>query len=129
MLKTSLLRRALAALAFVPVVGVAASCASGPTPAQQAELKNLRCSIDIRVTNMACREACPLKVRDAVTNVDGVDEVRVDYDEGRATIEARGMACKRPGTSEMVRLLNSSGYKAYLVGVDPYPADPYSVAP
>ncbi|MBL8741142.1 MAG: heavy-metal-associated domain-containing protein, partial [Myxococcales bacterium] len=73
------------------------------------------CTVDLALPNMACAEACPIKVRQALGGVAGVQSVDVDYDAKSATVEAVYPACSRDGFEDMMEKLYARGYRARVV--------------
>jgi copper chaperone CopZ len=77
------------------------------------------CEVAVSLPNMACAEACPVKVRSALSNVDGVRRVDVDYEGRVASITAEYPACSGAGHEQMIRNLYARGYKAKIVSSRP----------
>lgn len=102
---------ALSSLAFAALV-VASGCASSPYGDFSKVPDRASCTVDVAISNMACPEACPIKVRDAVFKVQGVRDVAVDYGAGHAQIEAVYPACSSDGFEQMIANLYARGYKA-----------------
>lgn len=79
------------------------------------ERDRAECTLGIDLPNMACAEACPIKVRSALLRVRGVEEVQVDYDAKRATVYATWPACGADGYTQIIDNLYQRGYRARIV--------------
>jgi copper chaperone CopZ len=95
---------------------VASGCASKPKAWSPAlERDRAECTLGLELPNMACSEACPMKVRAALSNVRGVQYVEVDYDTKTATVQAVSPACGAAGYEQMIDNLYARGYRARIV--------------
>lgn len=112
------MRRALAVLS-VSVMGLVAACGGSPYGDFSNVPDRKTCEVNIRVSNMACEDACPIKVQSALANVDGVRRVDVDYASGFASVTAAYPACSSTGYEGMMRNLYYQGYKARIVSSRP----------
>lgn len=79
------------------------------------ERNRAECTLGIDLPNMACAEACPLKVRSAIARVRGVQDVQVDYEAKKATVYAAWPACGADGYEQMIDNLYQRGYRARIV--------------
>lgn len=73
------------------------------------------CELTVSLPNMACPQACPMKVRGALANVEGVRSVNVDYEGRMATVGAVYPACSSDGFEQMAKNLYMQGYKSRIV--------------
>jgi copper chaperone CopZ len=73
------------------------------------------CTLELAIPNMACSEACPVKVSAALGRVAGVRSVDVDYEGRSAIVEAVSPACSEEGFEGMMEKLYARGYKARVV--------------
>ena len=73
-----------------------------------------RCDVALQVPSMSCGEVCPGKVRAALLEVEGVEEVEVDFGARSAAVTARWPACGERGYGEMLDRLAAQGYVASL---------------
>jgi len=71
-----------------------------------------QCDVALQVPSMSCGEVCPGKVRAALLEVEGVEEVEVDFGARTAAITARWPACGERGYGEMLDRLAAQGYVA-----------------
>ena len=92
-----------------------ASCARSPYGNFSNVPDRRSCVVDLSLPNMACSEACPIKVRNALSGVAGVQRVDVDYDAKRATVSASYPACSGNGYEQMIKSLYMEGYQARVV--------------
>ena len=69
-----------------------------------------QCTLELSLPNMACSDACPVKVRRAIGSVAGVRSVDVDYEARTATVSAVYPACSGAGYDQMVSNLQNMGY-------------------
>jgi len=109
--------RALAAiLSFVAIASsMLSSCARSPYGNFSNVPDRKSCVLDVSLPNMACSEACPIKVQNALGSVAGVRRVEVDYDSRSATVDANYPACSSGGFEQMMKNLYMQGYKARIV--------------
>jgi len=103
----------LCLLTVLPFAGV--SCAASPYGDFSRVPDRDSCTLDVALPNMACSEACPIKVREAIGGVEGVQRVDVDYDARRASVEAVYPACSSDGFEEMMKNLYARGYRARVI--------------
>lgn len=106
----------LLAASTLPALASASGCVSSPYGDFSNVPDRASCTVEIAISNMACPEACPIKVRDAVFRVQGVRDVAVDYESGRAGVEAVYPACSSDGFEQMMANLYARGYKAKIAG-------------
>lgn len=116
---------AMKALQFM-VVGLpllAASALSMGCASRYGNLSRLpdrkACEIEVSLPNMACAEACPVKVRGALGSVAGVRRVDVDYEGKSASVSAIYPACSSAGYEQMMDNLYAQGYKARILSSRP----------
>lgn len=67
------------------------------------------CQVDIDVDGVACEANCPL-VEQALSNVDGVTGVRMDWASKTASVEAEHPACGGEGFDAMIAALDDYGF-------------------
>jgi len=77
------------------------------------------CELNLVVPNMACEDACPVKVKSALFNVEGVRRVDVDFGSRTAVVDAFYPACSAEGYEHMMASLASLGYEARIVSSRP----------
>ncbi len=95
---------------------VASGCSTKPKAWSPAlERDRAECTLGLELPNMACSEACPMKVRAALSSVRGVQDVQVDYDTRTATVQAVAPACGAAGYEQMIDRLYARGYRARIV--------------
>ncbi len=111
-----MVRRYLLALpGLVGFLWMLSACAAKPYGDYSNVPDRDSCTLDVALPNMACDEACPIKVRQALRSVDGVQTVDVDYEARRATVEAVYPACSSGGFDQMMSNLYQRGYRAKVV--------------
>jgi copper chaperone CopZ len=98
-------------LAMVLAIGCSKPKAWDPS----LEKNRAECTLGLSLPNMACSEACPIKVQQALSRVRGVEEVEVDYDSRTATVHASWPACGAEGYEQMIGNLYQRGYRARIV--------------
>jgi copper chaperone CopZ len=109
-------RWTLQAFALIPAGLVAlVACGGSPYGDFSSVPDREACELNVSLPNMACSEACPVKVRGALANVAGVQRVDVDYDSRSAVVGAVYPACSEAGFEDMMRQLYMQGYKARVV--------------
>jgi copper chaperone CopZ len=105
--------------AFAGLCAVAALSALGCGGSTYGDFSNVptreSCTLELAIPNMACSEACPVKVSSALGRVAGVRSVEVDYEERSAVVEAVSPACSEEGFEAMMEKLYARGYKARVV--------------
>lgn len=102
-----LARRALALLALA-ASGLAGACGGhAHQPVQPNDRAS--CQVDIDVDGVACEANCPL-VEQALSNVDGVTGVRMDWASKTASVEAVHPACGGEGFDAMIAALDDYGF-------------------
>jgi copper chaperone CopZ len=77
-----------------------------------------QCDVALLVPSMSCGEVCPGKVRSALLEVEGVEEVEVDFGARRAAVTARWPACGERGYGAMLDRLAAQGYQASIEHAD-----------
>ena len=107
--------KAAAFLCVLMALPLAGACAASPYGDFSRVPDRESCTVDLALPNMACSEACPIKVRSALSGVAGVQQVDVDYDSKSATVEAVYPACSSDGFEEMMARLYARGYRARVV--------------
>lgn len=104
------------ALAILPCAFVALVACGGSYYGDFSNVPDREaCEVAISLPNMACEEACPVKVRGALANVAGVRRVQVDYPGRSAVVDAVYPACSGDGFEQMMKSLYMQGYKARVV--------------
>ncbi len=106
--------RFLAAAALL-LVAFASACSKPKAWDPALEQNRSECTLGLSLPNMACAEACPIKVRAALARVRGVDDVQVDYDTRTAVVHATWPACGVDGYEQMIANLYQRGYRARIV--------------
>ena len=113
------LRKFAAAGIFLAATGtllpLAAGCGGSPYGDFSKVPTRDSCTVELAIPNMACGEACPVKVRAALSSVGGVRAVDVDYEGRSAVVEAVSPACSGDGFEQMVAKLYARGYRARVV--------------
>ena len=71
--------------------------------------------MEVAVPNMACETACPIKVRALLASVQGVEQVDVNFEERKATVEGVWPACGHRGMENMLDSLATRGYTGQIV--------------
>jgi copper chaperone CopZ len=71
-----------------------------------------QCNVALQIPSMNCGEVCPGKVRSALLEVEGVEEVEVDFGARTAAVTARWPACGERGYGAMLDGLAAQGYVA-----------------
>lgn len=112
-------RIALLALPLAAALGLSLGCARSPYGDFSHVPDRRACELEVSLPNMACEEACPVKVRGALGSVAGVRRVDVDYAGKSASVSAVYPACSRAGYEQMMGNLYAQGYKARIVSSRP----------
>jgi copper chaperone CopZ len=106
-------------LALAALGTVAALSALGCGGSAYGDFSNVptreSCTLELALPNMACSEACPVKVSSALGRVAGVRSVDVDYENRSAIVEAVSPACSEEGFESMMEKLYARGYKARVI--------------
>jgi copper chaperone CopZ len=106
-------------LALAALSTVAALSALGCGGGTYGDFSNVptreSCTLELALPNMACSEACPVKVSSALGRVAGVRSVDVDYENRSAIVEAVSPACSEEGFESMMEKLYARGYKARVI--------------
>ena len=76
------------------------------------------CNINMSIEGMSCAGGCPVKVTNALKEVDGVVEVTPSFDEESAKVEAKSMTCKKDSHPKLVTALKKVGYESKVVSVE-----------
>lgn len=109
------MRRAAVLVLGFSVLGVfGAACAPANGTASVPDRKV--CQVNLAVNNMVCEDGCPIKVRSALAQVNGVMDVNVDYQTQNIVVDAVFPACSRGGAEQMVDALWEKGYVAKVTG-------------
>lgn len=104
----------LAALVAAASVLVGTGC--GASHGTAAVPNRKVCQVNLAVTNMVCEDGCPIKVRSALAQVNGVTDVNVDYQSQNIVVDAVFPACSSDGAEQMVDALWQKGYTATVTG-------------
>jgi copper chaperone CopZ len=99
------------AVRLVLLVVVAASLGACGGRRKQAVQPNDRasCEVEIEVSGVPCEANCPLVER-ALSGVDGVTGVRMDWPSRTASVQAVHPACGGAGFDEMIGALDDYGF-------------------
>ncbi|MFO0611245.1 MAG: heavy metal-associated domain-containing protein [Polyangiaceae bacterium] len=74
------------------------------------------CQVNLAIAGMVCEDGCPIRVRAALAQVNGVQDVSVDYASNNVVVDAVFPACSRDGAEQMVDALWQKGYTAKVTG-------------
>jgi hypothetical protein len=98
---------AVAGAAVVATV-VLAGCGGARHQAMQVN-DRASCQVDIDVDGVPCEANCPL-VEQALSGVEGVQGVRMDFASGIASVDAVHPACGGEGFDAMIAALEDAGF-------------------
>lgn len=87
----------------------------GSPDAADFPTERARCTVEVAVPNMACETACPIKVRALLADVEGVQDVNVDFEHRHATVEGVWPACGHKGFRQMLANLATRGYQGQII--------------
>lgn len=76
------------------------------------------CNINMAVEGMSCAGGCPVKVTNALKEIDGVVEVTPFFEKDSAKVEAKGKTCKEDSHPKLVTALKKVGYDSKVVSVE-----------
>jgi copper chaperone CopZ len=98
-----------AALAGALAAAALAAC-GGARPHQDVQVNDRSaCEVDIEVSGVPCEANCPL-VEQALSGVDGVTGVHMDFATKMASVSAVHPACGGDGFDEMIGALEDAGF-------------------